>query len=368
MTAALPMITTVRTTLVAFLATTALTVEVLPAQNVLLSEVRADAGGRWVELHNRATFAVDLSSWSLHYASKTPSMPQEYWWAFPSGTVLPAGGFLRVHWFQAAPSSVGTGDLYTGNTPWAFLFGLGGEALSSTRGAFGLYRTQFGDYVATPTFVEDWLSWGEHGFSREPLAIAAGRWTAGHHAPAIPAASSLARNENSIGTVASQDLQWFVDGSPTPLEPNLSGAGVTAYGQACAVFGHHLLGQPALRPLSLPLLGNAQFGLAVDNTTGIYGEYVLVAWTAAAALPGTPSILPSDPGLCAQSVALEQLVALWMLPAQIVTTNVPLSLANMPVSLVGSELHAQAVVLDLLPYAWSPVQGLSNAVQIVFGQ
>lgn len=362
------MITTVRTTLVAFFATTTLATAVLPAQNVVLSEVRADAGERWVELHNRATFAVDLSSWSLHYATKTPSMPQEYWWAFPTGTVLGPGAFLRVHWFQAAPASPSAGDLWTGASPWQFLFGLGGEALSGTRGAFGLYRTQLGDYAATSTFVEDWLSWGDHGFSREPLAIAAGRWTANHHAPAIPANSSLARNEATIGTVAFHEQQWFVDGSPTPLEPNLSGALVTAHGQACAVFGHHLLGEPALRPLSLPLLGNAQFGLAVDNTTGIYGEYVLVAWTAAAAAPGTPSILPSDPGLCAQSVALDQVVALWLLPAQIVSTTVPLSLASMPASLVGSELHAQALVLDLLPYAWSPVQGLSNAVRIVFGQ
>ena len=56
------------------------------------------------------------------------------------------------------------------------------------------------------------------------------------------------------------------------------------------------------------------------------------------------------------------------MPTQVMTTFVPLSLAGLPVELVGSELHAQALVLDLLPYADPPYQGLSNALQIVFGQ
>jgi hypothetical protein len=357
------MITTVRLTFAAFLTTLT-----LPAQTVILSEVRADAEGRWVELHNRGAVPVDLSAWSLHHASHTPGMPQEYWWAFPGGTVLQAGGFLRVHWHQAVPATTTPGELFTGNTPYHFLYGLGSEPLSGTRGAFGLMRTQFPEYVAEVAYLEDWLSWGEHGYSREPIAIDADRWTDGRHAPAIPAGSSLARNTATIATLDLHDQQWFVDASPTPLAPNLSGAGVTEYGLGCAVFGHHLLGTPELHAPSLPLLGNAQFKLTVDNTTGIYGEYVMVVWSAGQAPAGQVSVLPPEPGLCSELIDTSNLVSAWLLQAQVISTNVPLSLANMPPELVGSEVHAQALVLDLLPFAYSPIQGLTNGVKIVFGQ
>jgi hypothetical protein len=53
---------TVRSLLVVFLVT-----PMVAAQSVLLSEVRADAGGRWVEVHNRSAVSVDISSWSLHH-------------------------------------------------------------------------------------------------------------------------------------------------------------------------------------------------------------------------------------------------------------------------------------------------------------
>ncbi len=356
------MITTVRSILVAFLTTAA-----VGAQSVLLSEVRADAGGRWVELHNRSALAVDLSSWSLHHASHTPSMPQEYWWAFPNGTVIAAGGYLRVHWYQAAPATPGTNELYTGSTPWNFMFSLGGEALSSVRGAFGLYRTQLGDQMGDASRIEDWISWGEHGYTREPLAIANGRWTAGRHTPAIPDGSSIARNEGAIGSVVLHDEQWFLDTTPTPLGPNLSGAGVVSYGTACAAFDNHLLGAPVLRAPSLPLLGNAQFRLAIDNSTGIYGEYVIVVWSAAAAPAGQPSLLPSIPGLCAEAIDTSQLVVVWLAQAQVSTTVIPFSLANASPALAGTEAHAQAFVLDLLPFAWTPLQGVSNALHVTFG-
>ena len=61
------------------------------AAQVILSEVRADAGGRWIEIQNRGTSWVDLSAWSLHHATFTPGMPQSYWWPFPMGTSLQPG-------------------------------------------------------------------------------------------------------------------------------------------------------------------------------------------------------------------------------------------------------------------------------------
>lgn len=340
----------------------------LAAQDVLINEVRADEGGRWIELHNRSAAAVDLSSWSLHLATRTPGMPQNYWWGFPAGTAIEAGGFLRVHWYQQAPQEPSPGDLHTGATVWHFLFGLGGEPLPATAGALGLLRSQLDTMMATPAIVEDWVSWGEHGFQREWLAIANGRWTADQHTAPLAAGTSMARDLALFTASAPHAQQWFVDATPTPLGPNLTGASVTAYGQGCATAGHHLLGVPVLSTPTPPLLGNAQFGLALDHTTGIYGEYTLIAWSSGAAPAGLPSVLPAVAGGCAESIDPWQVLECWILPTQIVTTFVPLSLAAMPQSLVGSELHAQALVFDLMPFAYPPYQGMSNALRIVFGQ
>ncbi len=341
----------------------------LRAQQVLLSEVRADAGGRWVELHNPAAVAVDVSAWSIHHASHTPGMPQHYWWPFPAGTVIAPHGYLRVHWFQNGANVPGAADLWTGTSPYGFLFGLGGETLLGARGAFALFRSQSNVLMNTAGVVADWISWGEHGYEREPLAIAAGVWAPERHAPAIAPDTSLARDPTAVGAMPFPDLEWFVDFTPTPLAPNLSGATAQPYGTACALPGHHLLAAPLLRASSLPLLGNAAFALAVDHTTGLYGEFVLVAWTAAAAPAGTPSVLPPFAGAsCQQAVDLTQLLATWLLPAQIVSTHVPLPLASTPPAALGAELHAQALVFDLLPTAWPPFQGASNALRLVIGQ
>jgi len=364
----LTMKTTVHHAIAALFATAALCGSDLSAQDVLLNEVRADTGGRWIELHNRSAGTIDISSWSLHVASRTLGTPQNYWWAFPAGTTITGGGFLRVHWFQAAPASAMPNELYTGDTVWDFLFGLGGETLRADRGALGLFRSQLDTMMDTPSVVEDWVSWGDHDFSREQLAVANGRWTNGHQAPAIAAGTSLARDVTLFGLGLAHDELWFVDHTPTPLAPNQTGATVTSYGASCAVNGNHLLGEPLLRATSQPLLGNPQFGIALDRTTGIYGEYVLVAWSAGAAPAGQPSVLPPANGGCAESIDTSQLLALWLLPTQVMTTGMPLSLATMPAGLVGSELHAQALVIDLLPSAYPPYQGLSNALRIVFGQ
>ena len=130
-----------------------------------------------------------------------------------------------------------------------------------------------------------------------------------------------------------------------------------------------LLGQPQLRTTSQPLLGNALFGFAIDATTGIYGEYALFAFSAGAAPITMPSVLPPAPaGGCRQAIDPTLLLALWLLPTQIVTTHVPLSLANQSPSLVGTQLHAQALVIDLLPFSYLPYQGITNALRLTFGQ
>lgn len=339
------------------------------AQNVVLSEVCADGGDRWVELYNRGSQFADLSSWSLLHAANTGSLVMDYWWQFPTGTILAPHSFLRVHWYQNHPGLAAPGELYTGTSPYGFLFGLGGVPLDGTRGAVGLLSSQLSPEMNTSTVFVDWVSWGAHGFPRENYAVQNGAWTNNTHCASIPAGASLARNINAIGNFTSQDLEWFVDGTPTPNASNIGNIVVASYGQACTVLGHHLLGAPQLRTTSLPMLGNAQFGYAIDSTTGVYGECVLFAFSTAAAPTGLPSLLPVLPGSsCQEAIDTRFVVATRILATHAVETRVPLSLANVSPALSGLELHTQALVFDWLPNAWPPFQGITNAQRVVIGQ
>ena len=341
----------------------------LAAQQVVISEIRADGAERWVEINNRGTNSVSLGTWSLHYATRTVGYPQNYWWGFPSWATLEAGGFLRVHWFQNSPGTTVPGELYTGTSPYGFLFGLGGETLRADGAAFAIVHSQLNGEMNTATMYDDWVSWGTHGFTREALAVQNGRWTSNCHLPAIPAGQSLARNPAAIGNVATHDLQWFVDPTPTPMGENVSGVVVASYGQGCAVPGHHLLGVPTLRATSLPMVGNPMFGYSVDCTTGIYGECMLFVFSAAAAPSGLPSLLPAFPGAsCAEAIDTNSVLAVSLLHTQAMQTDLPLSLANVSPALSGMAVHAQAMLFDWLPNAYPPFQGLTNAVMVVIGQ
>lgn len=245
-----------------------------PAQQMVLSEVMVSGEDRWIELHNRGATAVDLSTWSLYHASMTAGMPQNYWWGFPAGTTVLAGGFLRVHWFRQAPAVVEPGNLYTGTAAWGFLFGLGGEALRADRGALALLASRDNALMNSASVIEDWVSWGASGFRRETLAVQVGRWSGGRFVDGIASGESIARNVELMGAVGPHDREWFHDPTPTPLAPNVPGLAVRSFGQACTALGHHLLGTPQLQVLSSPIVGNRQFGLRVASTTGLLGETV----------------------------------------------------------------------------------------------
>lgn len=341
----------------------------LAAQDVILSEVRADSAESWVEVHNRSTYPINLGTWSLYYATHTVGQPQRYWWAFPLGTILGPNEFVRVHWFQSSPGGVGPGEFYTGTSPYGFLFYLGGEALHGDSGAFALFASQSSSQMNDPALVRDWVSWGDHGFQRESLAVQAGYWHEGTQCPAIPGGQSLARNTASIGTTTSRHLEWFLDPTPTPGFANMNGVEATSYGTACGVPGHHLLGAPQLRVTSLPLIGNAQFAYSVDNTTGVFGECMLFAFSTAAAPSGLPSLLPPVPGpACREAIDTRFVITTLVGSTQLMMTPVPLSLANLSPAMSGVELHTQALIFDWLPNAWPPYQGVSNALKIVIGQ
>lgn len=338
-------------------------------QDVYLSEIRADAGESWIELHNRGTTTANIGTWTLHCATTTPGMPNNYWWPLPLGTTLAPGAYLRVHWFAEEPALPVAGNLYTGTSPYGFLFGLGGEPLQGAEGCAALFASQSNTQMNSSTTLRDWVSWGTYGFQRENLAIAAGLWQNGRYVQSIEPEASIARDPDAIGVTPHADESWFLDYTPTPLLPNITGAVVQSYGTACTLPGNQLLGVPELRATSLPLYGNSQFGLIVDRTTGIYGEFVLIGFSGGAAPPGMPSILPPYSGVaCQESINALQLISTWLVPASIIGTNFALPLDNYPPQIVGVELHAQALILQLLPNANPPYQGLTNALRIVVGQ
>jgi hypothetical protein len=340
----------------------------LPCQQVILSEVRADAAESWIELHNRGAAAADLSSHTIYYASRTPGQPQTYWWGFPAGTVLEAGGFLRVHWYLPAPSSPEPGELYTGATVFHFLFGYGGEPLRPDRGALALLASQQSPAMNTAAAFVDFICWGESGFPREDLAVQAGSWTTGASTPAIPAGQSLARDVSILGQMPSRALEWFVDPTPTPRAANLGGASVTPHGQSCTVHGHRLLGAPELSASSLPLAGSATFGFRVGATTGVYGEHCVLVFSAAAAPQSLPSILPQLPGQgCREAIDPRFVLGTMLQRTHAVETAFAMPLTAVPAAAAGTTFHAQAIVLDLLPFAWPPYQGITNALAVEVG-
>ncbi|MCA8951258.1 MAG: lamin tail domain-containing protein [Planctomycetes bacterium] len=339
------------------------------AQDIVLSEIRADNSQRWVEIHNRSNASADLSNWSLYYATSTFAMPQTYWWPFPAGTTLPADGYLRVMWFQNPPAAPAPGDYYTGTSIHGFLFSLGGEILHGHAGALALIDSQLGAHMGTPSHFVDWVSWGQSGFVREQLAVANGRWDDGTAAPAIPDSRSLARNEALIGAASQHVDEWFLDATPTPHGPNTAGVVVHEYGTACTVPGHHLVGNPMLRTTSLPLLGNPDFGFVVENTTGFFGESMLLVYSQAAAPTGLPSLLPYFPGsTCAESIHTGLILTSSVRSTDFAATHVGLPLSNCTAAIAGLELHVQAMVFDWLPNAYPPFQGISNALMVVIGQ
>lgn len=343
------------------------TIATATGQAVVLSEIVADGTDRWIEVYNRGSAVADLSQWTLYQATATVGQSGAYWWPFPAGTTLAPGSFLRVHWRAPVPANRPANEYYTGDATWHFLFGNLAEPLAAGGGAVALVRTQNPLSLNVAALIEDWVSWGQAGLPRESLAVQAGRWTTGSHLAPVAAGHSMARNLATVGSLT-PPLQWFDDPTPTPLGHNLGGASITAYGTPCTPAGNHLLGTPWLRGNAMPLLGSTQFALQVDNTTGLFGEAVLVAFADAAA-GGTLGGLPSVAGVtCSEAIDRTRCVAAWFAPSSTMATTVPLPLAGLGPSFVGLELHAQALVVQTLPNAWPPFEGLTNALRLVLGQ
>ncbi|GAB4144309.1 MAG: hypothetical protein Fur0037_12050 [Planctomycetota bacterium] len=334
---------------------------------VAITEIMPGGQDPWIELWNSGAAPADLSAWTLYLATDTPFRPQTYFFGFPQGTVMPADSRLLVHWLAPRPPQPAPGEIWTGETVYHFLFGLGAEPLPAAAGALGLIRSQSNSLMNTASLFEDWVSWGRSGFARESTAVQAGIWTTGSAAPAIPPGSSLARVESAIGGPTAPALQWFADPTPTPLEANVPGSSLLVIGSPCVTNGNHLFGPPALVPVSYPVPGNQAFALRVENTSGLLFESVVLAFGAAAAPQGLPSLLPPSPGsACPVLLDPARLFAAQWFPARPLRTELPLGLGQVGPAAAGVRFLVQALVLDRSS-SFPPYQGTSNALEIRLG-
>jgi hypothetical protein len=336
------------------------------AQDVILGEFARTGSAGWIELHNRGGAAADVSGWSIYLATATPGQPQTYWWGFRSGTVIAPGQRLVVRWLAPVPATPVPGEVATGATPYDFLFSLGAEQLPLQRGALALLRSQQNADMNSAAIIADWVSWGSGGLSRETLAQQAGVWVAGHATAPLASGSSLARFPGQVAP-ASPELAWFLDTTPTPGADNVGAAETRTVGVPCAPIGHHLLGAPVLTATSVPVLGNAAFGLRVANTTGVLLEQCWFVFTFADVPAGNAGLLPPVPGTsCLVYVDPATLFLDATLHSSVGATVLPLSLADLPPALAGISFAVQALVQDGAA-TWPPFQGVTNALAITLG-
>ncbi|MEZ5988600.1 MAG: lamin tail domain-containing protein [Planctomycetota bacterium] len=214
---------------------------------VLISEVdfvQRSNEAQWIELINLSQQSVDLSGYCVGLETRTPEKPKQYFFGFPDKTVLGAGKVLRLHWLapvkdnQVCPGPNGGLEVFTGDTIYHFLFGLGAEPLPAAVGAIGLFNSQISANLAKKESVVDWVQWGSTGWVREGLAIAANRWVSGTFGPVVNTAlsspPSLANNYQGVGKPSSGFEHWYLDSQPTPCNENTGGgAYVISFGTSC---------------------------------------------------------------------------------------------------------------------------------------
>lgn len=322
-------------------------VSVPTTAQVVLSEInfqpQTTNDDQWIELQNRGTAAVDISQWSLYLSTSANS---NYWWGFLPGTVVPGGGFLRVHWFVPVKTTTAT-DVYTGNLVYHFLFGYGGVPLPQLSGGLGLFNTQSNLRMNDPAIVEDWISWGSNGWKREDLAIANGRWYPGNAVQPSLLKDSIALNEFAQiePTPASA---YFHDATPSPLKSNVSTAGTYSYSTPCS---SGTITGPTLGTRSVPVSGNRDFGLTLDPTQGGGNFAVLLISSGIGDVPVGNCRARVDPNA----------FFTYVVPTTPGTTNIDLPLTNV----LPDAAYVQAVVV---PTVLSFTDfGFSNALYVRIG-
>jgi hypothetical protein len=288
------------------IAAVALIAAALPSQ-VLISEInftpKDENDDQWLEIVNLGNDKVDLTTWSVYQTTKTAGMPNNYWFAFPPGTEIAGKAFLRLHWKAPVKPSTAT-DIWTGDTVFHFLFGYGAESISKVSGAFALLSTQENVQMNSPGVYQDWITWGDSGFKRENVAIAAGRWLANSFIASPVAEDSLALDVAKQAEPTPPSA-YFRDSSPTPGADNTAGADVAAYGNSCS---NGSLPAPSLGVLSVPAIGNRDFGLLVRNTTANEQGILLLSLSQGTGIPilGCPLWVGVPEPIVTAPIAIQQ--------------------------------------------------------------
>jgi hypothetical protein len=323
-----------------------------PAQ-VILSEINFFPQGagddQWIELVNTSSAQVDLTTWSLYQATNTTGQPNNYWFGFPPGTRIAAGGYLRVHWRAAIPTTPPPPtEVYTGNTVYHFLFGYGAEALAPAAGALALFNSQQNIHMKDPSFQQDWVSWGVNGLRRENIAIAGGLWLAGQFVTRPVQTDSLARIYGAQRPFGRAN--WFHDASPSGLKHNHENAATQTFGAFCS-FG--AMPPPSLSARSLPAIGNRDFGAIISNTVAAPGNVVALMLGIGR---GTGNVLI---GPCPVWIS-ETTPILFQVDAEARAGQTQIDLPIPPIGVNGGEVVMQAFVLNFQSFNDA---GFSNGLE-----
>ena len=332
----------------------------LPAMSqVVVSEINFSAqiagDDQWVEVVNLGETTAELNGWSLYLATDTPGVPGNYWFGFPQGTELEAGEFLRVHWGAAIPAETPPElEIYTGISPFNFLFGYSYEPLPTKGGALALLSTQNNLLMNDPAVIQDWVSWGGNGYAREDLAIQAEKWVADASVTPPQQLDSIALNL-ALNQAPTPVGAYFHDASPTPNAPNAVCGAVATIGTSCASGGGTAL---SLAVESFPVLGNRDFRYRLDNTLGAPTDFAILVLSPDDA-DGTATLL-GCPIFVGQTNAFGSLV----IATQIGQTYFPIDLSFAPAILAGVDIYAQSAVITV----GAPADlGTSEAVKITLG-
>lgn len=255
------------TTAIAGLTFCALSASSLKSQ-VYINEVEFTATQQWIELYNDGGTDIDLGTWSIYLATKTPNLPNNYWWPFPVGTVIESKDYLRINWAQDI-TSTDPKIIDTGRSNFHFLFGTGFETLDAAQGALAICKTQVNTEVNSANIFEDWIQWGDTGFKREILATSnqpTALWTANNQIDPVPAGKTLIRIEDADSLPHPLTAFGF-DSSPTPLGPNATNILINIYGGSCS-WNHPNPRGTRIRLNGTPYHGNSDFSITIENTLG----------------------------------------------------------------------------------------------------
>jgi len=327
------------------IASFAATVPLATAQ-VVISEIGiTDKGApdQYIELTNLGQGDVDLGDWSLYYATLTGGQVNNYWWAFPDGTIISPNTYLRIHWLQPIQAPTAT-DIYTGTSVLNFLFGYKPEPLLRDQGALALLSSQENSAMNSAGIFREWVSWGGSGFARENLAVQNQRWQANTWVPAPMVGDNIAL---IYGRQAEPTLvsAYFPDATPTPLEHNHLNANLVSYGTRCGV---GTTPAPQLQTVSIPANGNRDFALNVLNTS--VGQNLVFLMSATQGT-GSPQLGPCKAwvGLPVVNIAF---------PATAEMTNIPINMLDP--NLRGGTVYVQAITLrSATDYGFTEGLGIS---------